>query len=194
MSESSFPGALHRRLHWRGWGWKLLHCRSSLKQGRTKLLVTWLNTQRCKCQHICGHCRLTVAHLWLKICSLISVLNIFHTVKCPIICTPKSRPVTDTYPGIIGDEWEWSTTRGRSIRWEGVWFADERIVAFVVDSRVNKPTVHTPSTISYSTQKLTVIYMETFDDKEIFIWRQKLFSKSNHFQMMLLKSFSWRET
>lgn len=52
-----------------------------------------------------------------------------------------------TNPGIIGYERVWSSRRG-SIRWEEVWFTDERIVAFVIDSRVDEPTVHTPSTIS----------------------------------------------
>ncbi len=58
----------------------------------------------------------------------------------------------ETYPGIIGYEWVWSSRRC-AIRWEEVWFTDEGIVTFIIDSRVDEPTVHTPSTISWKKQK-----------------------------------------
>lgn len=51
-----------------------------------------------------------------------------------------------TYPGVVGYERVWSSGRG-AVRWEWVWLADERIVAFVVDAGVDEATVHAPSAV-----------------------------------------------
>lgn len=60
----------------------------------------------------------------------------------------------ETYPGVVGYERVWSSGRC-SIRREEVWFTDEGIVAFIVDSGMDEPTVHTPGTISCRKQNST---------------------------------------
>lgn len=53
----------------------------------------------------------------------------------------------ETYPGIVGDERMWSSRRSAVGRKE-VRFGDERVVAFVIDSRMDEPAVRAPSTVS----------------------------------------------
>lgn len=53
----------------------------------------------------------------------------------------------ETYPGIIGYE-RMRSSRRSTVRRKEVWFTDERIVAFVIDSRMDEPAVHAPSAVS----------------------------------------------
>lgn len=58
-----------------------------------------------------------------------------------------------SYPGVGRHEWVRPTASRRSSVWrEGVWLGDKRVVAFVIDSWVDKPTDHAPSAVTYQTQ------------------------------------------
>lgn len=72
--------------------------------------------------------------------------NVIARHKILIFCVDVQARSISTYPGVIGYEWEWSSRRG-TVRWERVWLADERIVAFVIDAGVDEATVHAPGAV-----------------------------------------------
>lgn len=57
---------------------------------------------------------------------------------------------TGAYPGVVGDE-RMGSSRRSAVGGEQIWFTDQRVVAFVVDSRVDEPAVHPPGTVSCNT-------------------------------------------
>lgn len=78
---------------------------------------------------------------------VLSVQQLFQNAQKYTLCLR-----VNTDPGIVGYEWVWPSRR-HAIRREEVRLTDERIVTLVIDSRVNEPTVHTPSAIPWRTKQ-----------------------------------------
>lgn len=55
-----------------------------------------------------------------------------------------------------------ASTSGRSSVWrERVWLGDQGVVAFVIDSWVDKPTDHAPCAVTYQTHKKNQVHFNT---------------------------------
>ena len=65
---------------------------------------------------------------------------------CVWVCAGPSTK-SETYPWVVWQE-GMGCPWGRPVGGEQVGLGDEGVVAFVVDSRVDEPTVHAPSTIT----------------------------------------------